>query len=83
MRLKLINLCCFCRMKSQLLKLQQHQEKCLIDWKERKTPVDIRVKTTEKRTGQWNPAGNTMEDIQSQKDVLKVRSLHRFTVQLE
>ena len=64
-------------MKSQLLKLQQHQEKCLIDWKERKTPVDVRVKTTEKRTGQWQPAGDTMEDVHAQKDVVKVRALVR------
>ena len=61
-------------MKSHLLKLQQHQEKCLIDWNERKTSVDIRIKTMEKRTGQWQAAGNTMEDIQSEKDVLKVKS---------
>ena len=63
-------------MKSQLLKLQQHQEKCLIDWNERKTCVDIRVKTMEKRTGQWQPVGDTMEDVQSQKDLLKVRTLN-------
>ena len=70
-------------MKSQLLKLQQHQEKCLIDWKERKTPVDVRVKTTEKRTGQWPPAENTMEDVHAQKDVAKVRALVRFSLLLK
>ena len=65
-------------MKSQLLKLQQHQEKCLIDWNERKTSIDIRVKTMEKRTAQWQPAGDTMEDLQSQKDVVKVTTLSTF-----
>ncbi|XP_028414134.1 dystrophin-like isoform X2 [Dendronephthya gigantea] len=59
------------KMKSQLLKLQQHQEKCLIDWNERKTSVDVRVKTMEKRTAQWKPVGNNMEEIQSEKEYLK------------
>lgn len=62
----------FYRMKSQLVKLQQHQERCLIDWNERKASVEVDVKTMEKRTAQWQLTGETMEDVQSQKDIVKV-----------
>ena len=60
------------RMKSQLLKLQQHQEKCLIDWNQRRSSVDVRVKTMEKRTLQLKPLGGTMDEVQTQTEEIKV-----------
>ena len=60
-------------MKSQLLKLQQHQERCLIDWNERKGPVDARTKAMEKRIRNLKTIEETFDEVQSQKDEVKVR----------
>ncbi|XP_046848609.1 utrophin-like isoform X4 [Xenia sp. Carnegie-2017] len=59
------------KMKSHYMKLQQHQEKSLIDWNERKTSLDARIKTMDKRTGQWPTIGNTMHEVESQNAIVK------------
>ena len=64
--------CYFPRMKSQLLKLQQHQEKCLIDWNQKKSSISARVKAMEKRTLYIEPIGSTFEEVQDQRDEAKV-----------
>ena len=62
------------------MKLQQHQEKSLVDWNERKTSLDARIKTMDKRTGQWPTIGNTMHEVESQNAIVKVRSVHMHKI---